>query len=634
MKIAILFSSLACSVLAKPCKPVSSSSGSASASASASVSYSAATASYTTSSVASGTTSSASIISTSSSVLSSSSVSVSSSSTSSSARATPTVDLGYEIHQGTVNETGNYYTFSNVPYAQQPVGKLRFQKPLAPTGSSSEVNDGSTTGVMCIQAYPEWIIELQAAAYGLDTTTMAAVLYAQQGQTESCLLLDVYVPAEVFDSGRTAEAPVLIWIHGGGFTYGSKTSSGDPAGLVARSKLGGDSGAIVITINYRLGLFGWLAGPGATPNLGLLDQRMAMQWVQTYISKFGGNPNKVTVMGESAGAASILHHITSSQQPALFHNAIPQSPAFEFSIDHAAAFELTLSEAASKINAIIQESTAVASQVSSVLAGSTSDTFDFASLTSVFDALGDQVTETLKSINQAVVVQAGNGRFNYGPTVDGDYVPELPQVRLAQNGFDASVNVMPSHTSNESVPFVSSSIATDEDVRNYLTNAIKSASDETKNYMLEELYPAVFDGTYPWYSQYGRAVQMNTDLYFACSTNYLAKAYDNESHNYIFAYPPGYHANDVAYVFFNGDTSSLNNGFPINATLAYELQDYIVQFAKAGNPNTDSLPFFPTYGTEGKVLSFTDSGLVVTTDDMKNERCAWIQQAMIDGKLK
>lgn len=124
---------------------------------------------------------------------------------------------------------------------------------------------------------------------------------------------------------------------------------------------------------------------------------------------------------------------------------------------------------------------------------------------------------------------------------------------------------------------------------------------------------------------------MNTEFYFACSTNYLAEAFNAETHNYIFAYPPGYHAEDVSYVFFNGDTTTLNDGLPINATLAYLLQDYIVQFAKTGDPNSDSLVDFPTYGSEGNVLSFKQSGLVVEVDDMKNDRCAWIQQALING---
>ncbi|KAI0129051.1 Alpha/Beta hydrolase protein [Xylariales sp. AK1849] len=556
---------------------------------------------------------------TSTSVLTTTSCSSASSSTGSSSIAGPKVDLGYEVHLGTVNETGSYYTFSNVPYAQQPVGALRFQKPIAPIVLSKQVNDGTMTGTMCNQAYPEWIIDFEAAANGIDTATMAAILYAQAGQTESCLLLDVHVPADVFENGLEAEAPVLLWIHGGGFTYGSKSSSGDPAGLVARSKLNGGSGVIVVTINYRLGLFGWLAGPGATPNLGLYDQRMALKWVQKYISRFGGNPDKVTVMGESAGAASILHHITSygGAGGVPFQKAIPQSPAFEFSIDYEASYQLTLTVAADQITNGSDPATS------------------FESLLMTLDTLDDddQVSSFFKSVNQAVVVQATTGRFNYGPVVDGTYVPQLPQILLAEGRFHTSLNVMPSHTSNESVAFVPTDIQTEDDVREYVSEALSHASNDTIDYILNVLYPAVFDGTYPWYTQFGRTVQMNTDFYFACSTTYLAKAFNNKTHNYIFAYPPGYHATDVPYVFFNGDTSTLDNGYPVNATLAYKLQDYIVQFAKTGDPNSAALESFPEYGDKGLVLSFARSGLEVEVDDEKNNRCAWIQQAFVTGLL-
>lgn len=140
-----------------------------------------------------------------------------------------------------------------------------------------------------MQAYPEWIVELEAASYGYPASVVEEILYTASGQTESCLLLDVYVPTEIFEAGSVADgkqnsiltgwrpvltnslAPVLFWIHGGGFTYGSKTASGDPAGLIARSKLDGSDGVIVVTINYRLGLFGWLAGEGVTSNLGMFS---------------------------------------------------------------------------------------------------------------------------------------------------------------------------------------------------------------------------------------------------------------------------------------------------------------------------------------------------------------------------
>jgi carboxylesterase type B len=192
---------------------------------------------------------------------------------------------------------------------------------------------------------------------------------------------------------------------------------------------------------------------------------------------------------------------------------------------------------------------------------------------------------------------------------------------------------MTSHTSNESIPFVPTTIATSDDLTAYVLQALPAASAETVNYLLDTLYPDVLDGTYPWYSEFGRAAQMATDLNFACTTNYLAKAYNNETHNYVFAYPPGYHASDLAYTFFNGDTVTLNDGLAVNATLAYELQDYIMQFVKSGDPNVAGATNFPEYGSEGLALQFTYTGLAVDVDSMNNARCAWIQQAMVNGML-
>lgn len=159
---------------------------------------------------------------------------------------------------------------------------------------------------------------------------------------------------------------------------------------------------------------------------------MALQWVQTYISKFGGNPAMVTVMGESAGAASILHHITAygGAQSNQFDNAILQSPAYQFGIDAEASYELVLDAAEGYLSTFTQ------------------DVLD--DLGALGDLLGhllaiaelyEDPTSTLQTINQAVVFEAGTGMFNFGPVIDGTYVPNVPQVLLAQGSFDKTVNV-------------------------------------------------------------------------------------------------------------------------------------------------------------------------------------------------
>ena len=151
-------------------------------------------------------------------------------------------------------------------------------------------------------------------------------------QSEDCLFLDVVVPEGIFNSNE--QHPVLVWIYGGGYTAGSKSGSGNPAGLLERSQMDNSSGVIYVAMNYRLGAMGWLSGPtfqeNGTANAGLYDQRFALEWVQQNIHLFGGelmkpcvsshyqsdtvtgDPKNVTVFGESAGGGSIMHQITVS----------------------------------------------------------------------------------------------------------------------------------------------------------------------------------------------------------------------------------------------------------------------------------------------------------------------------------
>ena len=192
------------------------------------------------------------------------------------------------------------------------------------------VNDGSI-GRICPQASPAW--ELVAAQFLPAYLTgqpfnlsaaEAAIAQAASSQpvqdprtTEDCLFLDVVVPRTIFHKATrrvnaTAGAPVLVWIYGGGYTAGEKTGFGqfNPAGLIDVSQTDGSEGVVFVSLNYRLGAFGWLAGPtlqsDGTANAALYDQRLALQWIQQNIHLFGGDPNRVTVMGESAGMAILI----------------------------------------------------------------------------------------------------------------------------------------------------------------------------------------------------------------------------------------------------------------------------------------------------------------------------------------
>lgn len=222
--------------------------------------------------------------------------------------------------------TGGFYTFSNVRYAAPPTGDLRFRAPQKPSSNRCVVQTGNV-GRICPQSLPQWIFEglsftanyssglpFNASAWQNPGISVIGLLRGP-GITEDCLFLDVMVHQNVLNSARNGpKAPVLVWIHGGGYAQGSKADHAVPAKIMAQN-----NDVIFVAINYRLGAFGFLSGPtvqsDGVANAGLLDQRLALEWVQEHISKFGGDPNQVTVMGESAGGGSILHQITVSRSP-------------------------------------------------------------------------------------------------------------------------------------------------------------------------------------------------------------------------------------------------------------------------------------------------------------------------------
>ncbi|GAB6023217.1 hypothetical protein CHUAL_008035 [Chamberlinius hualienensis] len=194
----------------------------------------------------------------------------------------------------------HFWAFRAIPYAKPPLKRLRFKPPQS-VDPWDEVLDATEDSASCIQ---------------ID-------LFAVQSQTptligdEDCLFLNIYTPKLSTDT----LLPVMVFIHGGGYTSGNGSST-----LYGPERLL-DRDIILVTINYRLGIFGFIStGDEAAPgNYGLLDQVMALKWVQQYITKFGGDPSKVTIFGQSAGGASVSLHLVSPLSKGLFHAAIQMS---------------------------------------------------------------------------------------------------------------------------------------------------------------------------------------------------------------------------------------------------------------------------------------------------------------------
>lgn len=203
---------------------------------------------------------------------------------------------------GLVSGSGSdVQSFKGIPFAAPPLGELRWQPP---------------------QKAASWSGTRVCTAFGDDPLQMQRNEGRGPRYSEDCLTLNVWTPGG-------DKRPVMVWIYGGGFMVGSSSYPMYDGEALARQ------GVVVVTINYRLGIFGFMAHPALTRespnrssgNYGFLDQVAALKWVRENIAGFGGDPNNVTIFGESAGAVSVAAHMISPLSKGLFHRAILQSPA-------------------------------------------------------------------------------------------------------------------------------------------------------------------------------------------------------------------------------------------------------------------------------------------------------------------
>lgn len=219
------------------------------------------------------------------------------------AQSGPTVHTTYGPVQGVAAGDGAKYL--GVRYAAAPTGTRRFRPPEPPAPWATAA-DATQFGSGCPQS---------ASPFGLPSSN------------EDCLFVNVYTPSRGPLSVLRRD-PVMVWFHPGAFLYG-EAARFDPSELVAR-------GVVVVTVNYRLGAFGFLAHPaltaesanGSSGNYGIQDQQAALRWVRDNILRFGGDPNRVTIFGESAGGLSVHSHLISPGSAGLFQRAIVQSGAY------------------------------------------------------------------------------------------------------------------------------------------------------------------------------------------------------------------------------------------------------------------------------------------------------------------
>ncbi len=303
------------------------------------------------------------------------------------------------IRQGSLRgkSVGGVVAFKGIPYATPPFGTRRFQPPQ-PAESWEGVRDAFNYGPTVVK--PPYFAPF-------DTLLPEPVI-----EGTDCLNLNIWTP----DGGK-AGLPVMVWIHGGSFTNGTGAVLTYDGSRFARD------GVVCVTINYRLGVDGFLFLGDGNANLGLLDQIAALTWVQENIAAFGGNPSNVTVFGESAGGMSVSALLSMPHARGLFHRAIAQSGAGHHAIAPATA---------QRIGQALVEKLAVAPTLSAIAAVPL-----------------DRLIEAQMALSADIFEHPDPGRWGevalnlmpFEPVIDGDVLPARPIDRIV-TGAGADVDVM------------------------------------------------------------------------------------------------------------------------------------------------------------------------------------------------
>jgi para-nitrobenzyl esterase len=447
--------------------------------------------------------------------------------------------------------------FLGIPYAAQPVGPLRWREPQAPPVWQG-VRDGAKFGPACPQRPSPWLPEM------LGVREMAT--------DEACLYLNVWTP----DLHPGRKLPVFVWVHGGGNVEGS----GEWPLLgetLARQRV------VVVTLNYRLGVFGFLASRWATAespahvsgNYGHLDQIQALRWVRKNIARFGGDLQQVTIGGESSGALDVCNLMTSPLAAGLFERALMQSGVCVDSVYPS----LHAAEASGEK---LAKDLGVAS--------------------------GPAALQALRGIasEKILAAVAADDAIDLEPNVDGRVLPQQPAVTFARGG-EARVPVLAGSNEDEISIFASPMVGgrsyrpkTVAEYRAWLERKFGTNADE-----VFAAYPAHSNGEVG-----GVFVRMDTDFDFGFGAWLLAKDTAQVGRNaflYHFTYVGNgafaglgaFHSEENMFLSQRYWTSWVAD--PNDAILSRILTSYWVQFVKTGNPNGMGLSAWPAYvGDDGE----------------------------------
>jgi para-nitrobenzyl esterase len=471
--------------------------------------------------------------------------------------------------------------FKGIPYAAPPVGDLRWREPQPPAAWSG-IREAFNFGSVCAQ--PDSFVH-----------------FPRNTVSEDCLTLNIWTPS----LKPVQAAPVMVYIHGGGFTFGG--TSGSPSGIGLATR-----GAVVVTINYRLGVFGFLAHPDltresahhASGNYGLMDQIAALRWVRQNIAAFGGDARNITVFGESAGATSIGYLLISPLAAGAFDKAILESPSDLFTPDpelHATYRGLTSME---------EVGTAIAPTIAELRALSM-----------------DELIARASSATNLLFGPGGNGRARIRPEghtqnpatidrpwwafADGYVVPDQHAKLLSENR-GMRIPVMVGTNSDEGINFIKDLPAKNaQEWNEYLQKTFAPCGKQ-----LGDLYPAATPEEI-----HAAADHLITDALFLYGA--FATARSEHAFLYRFSHVSAANARDtlgvphgaeLAYVF--GSTHSEPEKYgPDDHRLSDKVMTAWLHFARTGDPRLMESSDWTRIGSNGEV-PYMDIGDTLTVRDL------------------
>lgn len=454
------------------------------------------------------------------------------------------------VLKGVVSADGEIRAFKGIPYAAPPVGDLRWQSPQ-PVMPWTGVRDATDFGPRAMQR-PIW----------------DDMLFYDDGPSEDCLYLNIWIP----EKSVKRNLPVMFWIHGGGFIAGGTSELRQNGGNLCKK------GVIVVSVGYRMGIFGFMAHPEltvnspnhASGNYGLLDMVAALRWVHANIADFGGDPENVTIFGESAGSIAVSALMASPLAEGLFHKAIGESGAI----------------------------------LDSVLGIKTMKAAEKAAMEFTQKEFGTSSIEALRALPADKIQDAAwqDGLWSFPPVVDGYFLPDSPR-RIYAEGKQAHVPLLAGWNLDEgsSEGFMNGKAPT---LENFKARAKEEFGDKADPFLAAysasndaEAKRAAADyagdrfiayGTWKWIDEQARTSGAPVWRYFFDQTLPLPEDAPAD------AEPRAAHAREIEYVFNVLDSKKLP-WRPADRKVAELMSSYWTNFAKTGDPNGDDLPEWPTY---------------------------------------